>query len=32
MDYMCINEKYKARVTDVKVLRAAGDVQSDITS
>ena len=29
MDYMCIHEKYKARVTDVNVLRAAGDVQSD---
>ena len=29
MDYMCINEKYKARVTDVNVLRAAGYVQSD---
>ena len=29
MDYMCISEKYKARVTDVNVLRAAGDVQSD---
>ena len=29
MDYMCINERYKARVTDVNVLRAAGDVQSD---
>ena len=29
MDYMCIKEKYKARVTDVTVLRAAGDVQSD---
>ena len=29
MDYMCISGKYKARVTDVNVLRAAGDVQSD---
>ena len=29
MDYMCISERYKARVTDVNVLRAAGDVQSD---
>ena len=29
MDYVCISEKYKNRVTDVNVLRAAGDVQSD---
>ena len=29
MDYMCISGKYKSRVTDVNVLRAAGDVQSD---
>ena len=29
MDYMCISEKYKARLTDVNVLHVAGDVQSD---
>ena len=29
MDYMCISGKYKARVTDVNVLRAAGAVHSD---
>ena len=27
-DYMCISGKYKARVIDVNVLRAAGDAQS----
>lgn len=29
MDYVCISKKYKARVTDVNVLRAAGNIQSD---
>ena len=29
MDYMCISAKYKARVLDVNVLRAPGDVHSD---
>ena len=29
MDFVCVKEKYKARVTDVNVLRAPGDVHSD---
>ena len=29
MDYMCVSGRYKARVTDVNVLRAAGGVHSD---
>ena len=29
MDYMCISEMYRARVTDANVLRAAGGVHSD---
>ena len=29
MDYVCISKKHKANVTDVNVLRAAGDIQSD---
>ena len=29
MDFMCISKKFRARVTDVKVLRAAGGVHSD---
>ena len=28
IDYMCINEKHRAIVTDLNLLRAAGDVQS----